>query len=213
MSIENDQEPERYYDWMIWKFRKERKKMANNNWTDDAIDRVNRDIAEFHDMEDQMNQLPTPQEDEAWRHKELMQGHSMSANDDFFTDPDGVTWNTESGNPVNKIGMFDVNPDWIDTSESDNESYLERSVEILEECANLIRKKGLDYQGGSVSDPEYYPHGWKSFDTMLTTKVLRFRSVMDQNGNVNYDSASDCLRDLINYSARAIVWLERNKDV
>ena len=96
-------------------------------------------------------------------------------------------------------------------SESLEESYLERSIEILEECGNLIRKKGQDYQGGTVTDPEYYPHGWQSFDTMLQTKLLRFRSVMEQEGKVNFDSADDCLRDLINYSARCIVWLEREK--
>ena len=73
-------------------------------------------------------------------------------------------------------------------------------------------KKGKDYQGGSVCDDDYYPHGWKSFDTMLTTKVLRFRSVMEQQGDVNFDTAEDCLKDLINYSARAIVWLNRHTD-
>lgn len=142
----NDSEPERYWDWMLWKFRQERKNMTQNS------------------------------EDELWNQMEVMSK--------------AINKNKE----INNL-----------------ESYLERSIEVLDECGMLIRKKGTDYQGGSVSDPEYYPHGWKSFDTMLTTKLLRFRSVMDQKGNVNFDSAEDCLRDLINYSARAIVWLERNK--
>lgn len=90
-------------------------------------------------------------------------------------------------------------------------SYFERAVEVLEECASLMERKGQDYQGGSVQDDDYYPHGWQSFDTMLTTKVLRFRSVMEQQNNVNFDTAEDCLRDLINYAARCIVYLERNK--
>ena len=77
---------------------------------------------------------------------------------------------------------------------------------------DLMVKKGKDYQGGSVCDDDYYPHGWKSFDTMLTTKVLRFRSVMEQQGDVNFDTAEDCLKDLINYSARAIVWLNRQTE-
>ena len=46
---------------------------------------------------------------------------------------------------------------------------------------------------------------------MLTTKIVRFRSVMEQQGDVNYDTADDCLRDLINYAARCVVWLNRNK--
>ena len=93
-------------------------------------------------------------------------------------------------------------------------SYLEESVEVLSECASLMGKKGKDYQGGSVCDDDYYPHGWKSFDTMLTTKVLRFRSVMEQQGSVNFDTADDCLRDLINYAARCVVWLNRqNKEI
>lgn len=90
-------------------------------------------------------------------------------------------------------------------------SYFERAIEVLEECANLMERKGQDYQGGSVQDDDYYPHGWRSFDTMLTTKVLRFRSVMEQQNDVNFDTAEDCLRDLINYAARCIVYLERNK--
>ena len=89
------------------------------------------------------------------------------------------------------------------------ETYLYDAIKTLEGCMDLMVKKGKDYQGGSVCDDDYYPHGWKSFDTMLTTKVLRFRSVMEQQGNVNFDTAEDCLKDLINYSARAIVWLNR----
>ena len=92
------------------------------------------------------------------------------------------------------------------------ETYLYDAIKTLEECMDLMVKKGKDYQGGSVCDDDYYPHGWKSFDTMLTTKVLRFRSVMEQQGDVNFDTAEDCLKDLINYSARAIVWLNRHTD-
>ena len=92
------------------------------------------------------------------------------------------------------------------------ETYLYDAIKTLEECMDLMVKKGKDYQGGSVCDDDYYPHGWKSFDTMLTTKVLRFRSVMEQQGNVNFDTAEDCLKDLINYSARAIVWLNRQTE-
>lgn len=90
------------------------------------------------------------------------------------------------------------------------ETYLHDAITVLRECATLMEKKGKDYQGGSVCDDDYYPHGWQSFDTMLTTKVLRFRSVMEQQGDINYDTADDCLRDLINYAARCIVWMERN---
>ena len=91
------------------------------------------------------------------------------------------------------------------------ESYLNEAITVLEECATLMEMKGKDYQGGSVSDDDYYPHGWKSFDTMLNTKLLRFRSVMEQEGDVNFDSAEDCLRDLINYAARCVVWLNRQQ--
>jgi|TARA_X000001382_G_scaffold120797_1_gene102617 hypothetical protein len=90
------------------------------------------------------------------------------------------------------------------------ESYLPDAIQVLDQCKELMKKKGKDYQGGSVCDEDYYPHGWKSFDTMLNTKVLRFRSVMEQQGNVNFDTAEDCLIDLINYSARAIVYINRH---
>ena len=91
------------------------------------------------------------------------------------------------------------------------ETYLYDAIKVLEDCTELMIKKGKDYQGGSVYDDDYYPHGWKSFDSMLTTKILRFRSVMEQQGNVNYDTADDCLRDLINYAARCVVWLNRQQ--
>ena len=90
------------------------------------------------------------------------------------------------------------------------ETYLYDATKVLEECVDLMVRKGKDYQGGSVCDDDYYPHGWKSFDTMLTTKMLRFRSVMEQQGHVNYDTADDCLRDLINYAACCVVWLNRH---
>ena len=92
-----------------------------------------------------------------------------------------------------------------------SESYLDEAITVLAWATKLMVKKGADYQGGSVCDDDYYPHGWKSFDTMLTTKVLRFRSVMEQNGEVNFDSAEDCLIDLINYSARCVVFLNRQR--
>jgi len=91
-----------------------------------------------------------------------------------------------------------------------SESYLDEAITVLAWATKLMVKKGADYQGGSVCDDDYYPHGWKSFDTMLNTKLLRFRSVMEQEGDVNFDSAEDCLKDLINYASRCVVWMNRN---
>ena len=49
MSI-YDKEPERYYDWMIWKLRKERKKKMKNGKIKEEQARIQSDHLEIMDM-------------------------------------------------------------------------------------------------------------------------------------------------------------------
>ena len=47
---------------------------------------------------------------------------------------------------------------------------------------------------------------------MLWTKVLRIRSVSDQDGSQNFESVEDSLKDLIAYATMNIEWIrEQNK--
>ena len=84
---------------------------------------------------------------------------------------------------------------------------------ILSEVADLKAKKSQDYQGSSIEQSEYFPYGQLSFNHMLWTKVLRIRSVSDQNGSQNFESIEDSLKDLIAYATMNIEWIrEQNKE-
>lgn len=74
------------------------------------------------------------------------------------------------------------------------------AVQVLKDAANLKIKKSADYQGGKWVEEDYFPYGDQSYITMLWTKMLRIRSVAEQE-SPNYESLEDSLIDLINYAA------------
>ena len=73
------------------------------------------------------------------------------------------------------------------------------AARILHECAELLEKKGQDYNHGVKRD-DYFLYGRTSYMTMIHIKYLRLRSLIDQE-TVNFDSLEDTLKDLINYAA------------
>lgn len=75
------------------------------------------------------------------------------------------------------------------------------AVQILKEAAELKEAKSKDYQGSQFSEADYFPFGHKSYIHMLWTKILRIRSVSEQEGDVNFESLEDSLKDLSVYSA------------
>ena len=78
---------------------------------------------------------------------------------------------------------------------------------ILNEVADLKEKKSADYQGGLFSENDYFPYGQQSYNHMLWTKILRIRSISEQNGEQNFESLEDSLKDLIAYAAMNISYL------
>ena len=44
--------------------------------------------------------------------------------------------------------------------------------------------------------------------TCLWTKVLRYRSILDQGDEMNFDNARDTLMDIVNYAARAHAYMD-----
>lgn len=85
----------------------------------------------------------------------------------------------------------------------------ERAIEILSECKEVLSAKDKDYQGGTfISEVDYFRFNLIPGADMMYTKLLRYISVMEQGG-ANYESAEDSLKDLINYAARTIAYLEK----
>ena len=85
------------------------------------------------------------------------------------------------------------------------------ATQILKEAAELKEKKSKDYQGGLWSEEDYFPFGKQSYIHMMWTKMLRIRNVAEKD-DVNFESLSDSLVDMINYAAMFAAYLE-NKDM
>ena len=85
------------------------------------------------------------------------------------------------------------------------------ALQILEDAADLKRRKSEDYQGGKYTEEDYFPFGHESYMHMIHTKYLRMRSVME-NDNPNFESLEDTLVDMINYCAMYAAWLENNNN-
>jgi len=85
-----------------------------------------------------------------------------------------------------------------------------RAIEVLDECADLMRKKGQAYN--RVPQAEYYPGGLYDIWVMMHQKMTRMRSLLTAEGENNYESLEDSARDLINYSAFFIEFAEGKMD-
>lgn len=88
------------------------------------------------------------------------------------------------------------------------------AIDFMEEAIELKRKKSADYQGGQISEEQYFPFGYESYMHMIITKVNRIRSIMerDDRSNTNFESAEDSVIDLVNYAAMMGSWMRNNDD-
>ena len=86
------------------------------------------------------------------------------------------------------------------------------AIDFMEEAIELKRKKSADYQGGTLTEEQYFPFGYESYMHMVLTKVNRIRSVMerDNKSDVNFESAEDSVIDLVNYAAMMGAWMRNN---
>ena len=85
------------------------------------------------------------------------------------------------------------------------------ATQVLKDAAELKEAKSKDYQGGLFTEQDYFPYGHQSFCHMLWTKMLRIRSVADQE-TTNFESLEDSLLDMINYAAMYAAWIENQKN-
>ena len=87
---------------------------------------------------------------------------------------------------------------------------MKTAIDIMHDAIALKELKSKDYQGSQFTEEEYFPFGHKSFIHMLHTKLLRIRSVAEQEDSQNFESLSDSLIDLVNYSAMYAAWVQNN---
>jgi hypothetical protein len=87
------------------------------------------------------------------------------------------------------------------------------SVKILEECAQIQKKKSNDYQNphSRIRQADYYPRGVATILDIIYAKVLRMYSVIEAMENdpsyvPNFESFEDSCKDLINYSSFAAAY-------
>ena len=74
------------------------------------------------------------------------------------------------------------------------------AYKILKECSEILKKKGEDYNNGTIKPEDYFLYGRKSYMQMIHLKTTRLKSLMETK-EVNYESLEDTLIDLINYAA------------
>jgi len=90
---------------------------------------------------------------------------------------------------------------------------------ILKQAADLIAKKGNDYQNpkSRIRQSDYYPNGAQTILDIMTGKINRMHSVLDAMKDdeqyiENFESLQDSAIDLINYSAFFSAYLDGDID-
>lgn len=88
---------------------------------------------------------------------------------------------------------------------------MKTAIDIMKEAIELKERKSKDYQGSQFTEDDYFPFGHHSYIHMLHTKMLRIRSVAEQDGSQNFESLTDSLIDMINYAGMYAAWVENTK--
>ena len=106
---------------------------------------------------------------------------------------------------VNVVNEAEIKPTWFKMPERER-----RAIEVLDECADLMRAKGNAYN--RVPQAEYYPNGLQDIWVMMHQKMTRMRSLLAEPGENDFESLEDSARDLINYAAFFIEYAEGKMD-
>lgn len=95
---------------------------------------------------------------------------------------------------------------------------VKESIKVLEECAEIQKKKGADYQNpnSNVKQAMHYRRGIDSIHDLLQGKLYRAQSLLEAantpNMYPNYESIEDTYMDLINYASFAVEYLRGKMD-
>jgi hypothetical protein len=85
---------------------------------------------------------------------------------------------------------------------------MKTAIDIMKEAIELKERKSKDYQGSQFTEDDYFPFGHHSYIHMLHTKMLRIRSVAEQDGSQNFESLTDSLIDMVNYASMYAAWVD-----
>jgi len=83
------------------------------------------------------------------------------------------------------------------------------SVEVLNECITLQLKKSEDYQSknSNVTQAMHYRRGVDSIHDIIQGKCYRAQSLLESQGDPNFESLEDTYKDIINYCSFAVSYM------
>ena len=94
------------------------------------------------------------------------------------------------------------------------EMKLKESVRELNECVALQNKKSDDYQNkdSNVKQAMHYRRGVDSIHDIIQGKCYRAQSILESQGEPNFESLEDTYKDIINYCSFAVSYMRGKMD-
>ena len=127
----------------------------------------------------------------------------------------------KKGRP-NPFGLPDlVKPEgWKEPNHEDNVGFIHdhllpikdqetESVNVLNECIDLQKKKSQDYQNtnSSIKQSMHYRRGIDSIHDLIWGKVIRAQSLIESGNENNFEPLEDSYKDCANYCSFAVSYL------
>ena len=91
---------------------------------------------------------------------------------------------------------------------------MKESVRVLNECVALQNKKSDDYQNkdSNVTQAMHYRRGVDSIHDIIQGKCYRAQSILESQGEPNFESLEDTYKDIINYCSFAVSYMRCKMD-
>jgi len=91
---------------------------------------------------------------------------------------------------------------------------LKELVKVLNECVALQNKKSDDYQNkdSNVTQAMHYRRGIDSIHDIIQGKCYRAQSILESQGEPNFESLEDTYKDMINYCSFAVSYMRGKMD-
>jgi hypothetical protein len=86
------------------------------------------------------------------------------------------------------------------------EMKLKESVRVLNECVALQNKKS------DVTQAMHYRRGVDSIHDIIQGKCYRAQSILESQGEPNFESLEDTYKDIINYCSFAVSYMRGKMD-
>lgn len=86
------------------------------------------------------------------------------------------------------------------TTVGESQVIYEKDHPLFFKAVQIEVKKGEDYNAGTVKFEDYFPFGDKSYVQILFMKALRLVSLVEKDGESNFEGIDDTLMDMIVYA-------------